>query len=194
MKVFIMGLPESGRTTIAKSLSDIENFFYVDALIPAKRLFSDKFPKGSIRDDDYHNLIIDTLKVNRFYIDIISGVSAAYPNETPVIDGIFSPKDFSYLFDATQDVVVFLNRLDNEVEMRDYENISLSVCRDYCFWLSSINLLSRERWLEFNFRLNGNNDRVRTLGSKNTIYIAGDINKVISIIKHYLDVFPNSSI
>lgn len=182
MKVFILGVPGSCRTTIAKSLSGIENFFYIDALAPAKRLFSDKFPKGSIRNDDYHNLIVDTLKVNRFYIDMVSGVSAAYPNENPIIDGIFSPKDFSYLFDGTKDIVVFLNRLDNSLELRDYENISLSVCRDYCFWLASTNILSRDRWLEFNFRLKDGNDRIRTLGSKNTVYVVGNINVLIEHI------------
>lgn len=179
MKIFIMGLPKSGRTTVARSLSEMNDFFYIDASIPAKRLFMDKFPEGKLRDDDYHDLIIDTLKVNRFYIDIVSGITAAYPNEIPVIDGIFSVKDFSYLFDPANDIVVFLNRLDNDVELRDYEDIALSVSRDYCFWLSSTNLLDKKRWFEFNFKMVcEDSPKIRTLGSKNTVFIVKTIERV----------------
>lgn len=179
MKIFVMGLPKSGRTTIAKSLSDMDNFFYVDALIPAKRLFADKFPKGTLRDDDYHNLLIDTIKVNNFYIDIVSGMAAAYPDEIPVIDGIFSPKDFSYLFDPVNDIVIFLNRLDNETEFKDYEDISLSVSRDYCFWLSSTGVIDKDRWLEYNFKMTGEySAKIRTLGSKNTVFIVKTIERL----------------
>lgn len=193
MKVFIMGLPRSCRTTVAKSLSIMNNFFYIDASIPAKRLFMDKFPEGKPRDDDYHNLIIDTLKVNRFYIDIVTGMIAAYPNEIPVIDGLFSPKDFSYLFDPANDIVVFLNRLDNDVELRDYEDIALSVSRDYCFWLSSTDLLKRDRWLEFNFKVVcEDSPKIRTLGSKNTVFIVQTLDRVIEhlgiIIKGLINV------
>lgn len=130
---------------------------------------------------EYPNLVVDRID------DLIGN---CWHPENFIIDGIQSPRDFVSLFDYTKDLVVFLNRTDNEYEYEDYENIGISVMRDYCFWLSSASLLPKERWLEFNFKVPGEeSDYIKTLGSKNTVHIVKSLNKVIS---HLKEVIPQS--
>jgi hypothetical protein len=98
-----------------------------------------------------------------------------------VVDGIISPKDFGTLFDYRQDIVVFLNRTDNEHEYRDHENIGVSVIRDYCFWMSAAGVLSKDRWVEYNFKIPGeDSDFAKAMGAQNSVFIVKSIKKVIS--------------
>jgi hypothetical protein len=98
-----------------------------------------------------------------------------------IIDGILSPKDFTALFDYREDIVVFLNRTDNLHEYRDHENIGTSVIRDYCFWMSAAGVLIKDRWLEYNFKIPGeNSDFVKAMGAQNSVFIVKSIERVIS--------------
>jgi hypothetical protein len=98
-----------------------------------------------------------------------------------VIDGIISPKDFSALFDYREDTIVFLNRTDNDHEYRDHENIGISVIRDYCFWMSSAGVVNKTKWLEYNFKIPGeDSDFVKAMGAQNSVFIVKSIKKVIS--------------
>lgn len=188
MKVFLIGMPESGRTTVAQALCQDPSFQFID--------FS--WVKGSFRaqlvgehpeqyHDAYHQWFINRLKDNpSLCSDSALNAIAAYeqgrsPSHHYVIDGINSPKDFITLFDYNQDFAVFLNRTDHqEVKVKDYENIGVSVIRDYCFWLSSADLLPRDRWLEYNFKMIGGAiDRFRSMGSKNSVFILGTLNRAI---------------
>jgi hypothetical protein len=86
-----------------------------------------------------------------------------------------------------EDFIVFLNRTNNEVDLKDYENIGVSVMRDYCFWLSSANNLDKNNWFEYNFNIPGEeSDWVKSLGHKNSVFIVKSINKVISHLKERL--------
>jgi hypothetical protein len=98
-----------------------------------------------------------------------------------VIDGVATPRDFTNLFDYKQDIVVFLNRVGFESECRDHETIGVSVIRDYCTWMSSAGLLDKGRWLEYNFKIPGEeSDHVKVMGAHNSVFIVKSINKVIS--------------
>jgi hypothetical protein len=82
-----------------------------------------------------------------------------------------------------------LNRTDHqEVKLKDYENIGVSVIRDYCFWLSSAGFLPRERWYEYNFKMTGGAiDRFRSMGSKNSVFIMGTLNRAIDHLQKALN-------
>jgi len=59
--------------------------------------------------------------------------------------------------------------------------------RDYCFWMSAAGLISRDRWLEYNFKIPGDDsDFIKKLGSKNTVYLARSINKAIAHLRESL--------
>ncbi len=185
MKIFIVGLPSSGRTTIAKALYENTSYHYIDATSWVKSTFRDRKDGEHIQQflDEYHTYLTGRMKVTPdiFYANIVDTINYHRSIDIPdfVIDGVNNPRDLARLFNYNEDVIVFLNRTDSEPEFKDYENVGLTVMRDYCYWLSSAGLLPKERWLEFNFKIPGDDsDVVKQLGSKNTLYIFKSINKV----------------
>lgn len=197
MKIFIVGLPSSGRTTVAKSLSMQENFRYVDATGWVKSTFRSKSPSEHIQQymDEYHQYLTNRMRVNPdLFINNVLESYQSYSGENHifVVDGVNNPRDLSRLFDYNKDMIVFLNRTDAEPEFKDYENVGLSVMRDYCFWLSSANLLPKDRWLEYNFKIPGEeSEHIKPLGSKNSVFIVKSITKVSSHLKEYVTNLVN---
>jgi hypothetical protein len=189
MKIFVVGMPQSGRTTVSKALAKDLDYRYIDASSWVKSTFRDQLPSEHPQQyhDELHSWLTHRMKVNPSFIkDNICDSINTYGEDSNnfVIDGIFSPKDLVQLFDYNKDFIVFLNRTGNQAEYKDYESIGVSVMRDYCFWLSSADLIPRERWFEYNFSIPGENlDWVKSLGHKNSVYIVKSINKVISHLK-----------
>lgn len=194
MKIFIIGLPKSGRTTVAKSMSQ-DGFHYIDAVSWVKSAFrpqaTDEHPQQYY--DNFHHWFTSRLNLKpNMIIDNIRDSMNAYGSDANefVIDGISSPKDFVAMFDYTHDFVVFLNRTDGDFESKDYETIGVSVIRDYCFWLSSAGLFPRERWHEYNFKMSDQeSDHIKCLGSKNSVFIVKSFNKVIEHLKKSIEEY-----
>lgn len=190
MKIFVIGMPQSGRTTIAKALCQDGEYKYVDASSWIKCTFRD-VKVGEHQQqylDDYHQWLTARIKVNPWlFIDEVCDVIKTNGEGNFIIDGINSPKDFSHLFNYQEDMVVFFNRTDNECEYKDYENIGVSVIRDYCYWMSAAGLVTKDRWLEYNFKINeAPSDHIKCLGSKNSVYIVKSISKVIEHLRNNL--------
>jgi hypothetical protein len=144
-------------------------------------------------NDAYHQYFVSRLLGDvDFCIRNIKDTILYNSSSHYVIDGMVSPRDFALLFDYTQDFVVFLNRTDNEdIQMQDYEKIGVSVMRDYCFWMSSAGLLSRDRWYEYNFKMvGGPTDRFKAMGSKNSVFVTSSIDKVIEHLRETLLSLP----
>jgi adenylate kinase family enzyme len=194
MNIFVIGMPGSGRTTVARALCQAKGYNYIQATSWVKSTFRDPNPGEHPQQylDEYHTWYTSRMKINpRMITDSIYDSMDTYQlvdNNCFVIDGLSSPKDFAELFDYNKDMVVFLNRTNNESEFKDYENIGVSVMRDYCFWLSSANLLSKEKWFEYNYQIPGeDSDFIKSLGSKNSVFIVKSINKVISHLNNYVE-------
>lgn len=196
MKVFIVGLPQSGKTTVAQKITSSlgDNWSCINSIDWVKKTFRNREQNEKLDqyEEEYHYYLISRLRNNpNLIIDNIKetliSLNKSSLDSNLVIEGIFSPKDFSYLFDYNNDIVVFLNRTDNGSDIKDYEAIGISVMRDYCFWLSSAELLSKKHWLEYNFKMDDNySDVVKTLGSKNSVYIVKAIDGVIRHLVSYL--------
>jgi hypothetical protein len=192
MNIFIVGMPESGRTTVAKALCQSKDYRHIHATSWVKSTFRDQKvgEKPQQYHDEYHTWVTNRLKNHPDMIihNIYDSIDA-YDSEVKnfVIDGIFSPRDFTQAFDYNKDIVIFLNRINNAAEYKDYENIGVSVIKDYCFWLSSADLLPKTRWLEYNFQIPGEESTfVKSLGSKNSVFIVKSINSAIEHIKQNL--------
>jgi hypothetical protein len=192
MKVFIIGMPESGRTTVAKALCQDKKYRYVDGSTWVKSTFRPQNDEEHPQQyhDEYHTWFLDCLKRKpNMCLDHITDAIAFYEgvageNIDIVIDGLIGPRDFVNLFNYNEDVVVFLDRINNNSEYKDYENIGVSVIKDYCFWLSAADLLVKTRWLEFKFQIPGEaSESIKQLGSKNSVFIVKSIDKVISHLK-----------
>jgi hypothetical protein len=191
MKIFIIGLPRSGRTTVAKAIVEEHGYQYIDAMSWIRSTF--RKPEAGEHphqhEDEYQRYLSIRTTINpQFVVEHIhdmmrAAVSANIP-DVFVIDGISSPRDFVTLFDFKQDVVIFLNRTDNDNDYRDHENIGTSVIRDYCFWMSAAGLISKQRWLEYNFRIPGEkSDHIKAMGAQNSVFIVKSIEKAIAHLK-----------
>lgn len=190
MKIFIVGMPKSGRTTVAKAVAAKHGWVYIDAMSWVRSTYrarkEGEHPNQF--EDDYQQYLTKRMQANpEFVINHVHEMMEVCGNENSVfvIDGIASPKDFTTLFDYRQDIIVFLNRIDNEHEYRDHENIGTSVIRDYCFWMSAAGVLNKARWIEYNFRIPGeDSDHIKAMGAQNSVFIVKSINKVVS---HLID-------
>lgn len=187
MKVFLLGLPSSGCSTIAKILSEEWGAHYIHSFEWLQKTFRDK---GEESHEDYRlelfNYVSQRLKVKPYLIvDNVFDIIDVSPKEIFIIDGINSPKDFMHLFDYNNDVVIFLNRNNGPDYVEGFDQIGINVMRDFCLFLASRNLLDKERWLEFNFPIPGNkeDDFVKHLGQKNSVTITRSIDKTIEILK-----------
>ena len=194
MKIFIVGLSKSGRTTVAQALAAHFQGQYIDAMTWVQSSFRPKKEQEHIHhyEDEYDRFLSVRRQANPdLIIDHINNQIVQHPDkDIYVIDGISSPREFANLFDYRKDMVVFLNRTSTEVEYKDHENIGISVIRDYCFWLSSASLLIRNRWLEYNFKIPGEeSDFVKEMGSKNRVFIIRSIGKVIFHLVESITLF-----
>jgi hypothetical protein len=192
MKVFLLGRPQSGRSTVAKALCQDTKYCYVDGSDWVKQTFRSK-REGEHPEqyhDAYHEYFANRLKGDadlclRNIVDTI----LSYSSDNYIIDGVITPRDFISLFDPIHDFVVFLNRNDDEdIPMKDYEKIGVSVMRDYCFWMSAANLLPKDKWFEYNFKMTGGDPtRFKAMGSKNSVFIVGSLDKAIQHLKETLN-------
>ena len=198
MKIFIIGIPYSGRTTVAKAVLQDEKHQYIDASSWVKNTFRDQEPGEHIQKylESYHEYLTKRIQANPlFAVNNVLDTMAAYNNiNVFIIDGINNPKDFIHLFDVNKDIVVFLNRTDNSEEFKDSESIAVSVIRDYCYWMSTAGLLSKDRWLEYNFKIPGEGSEVnliKKMGTKNSVFISRSINNTITHLKKSLKELIN---
>ena len=192
MKVFILGLSQCGKTTVAKALAESQDTFCISASAWLKGNFRlsnagedpedfekerNDFLSGALKRDA--DLITDSIEVTMSLHSDFNPKIKKF-----IIDGISSPRDFMKLFDYNKDVAIFLNRVDNPSEISDHEGIGQNVIRDYCLWLSTMGLLPKERWTEYNYRLPGEeSDFVKELSSRNLVTITKNINKAIEIMR-----------
>jgi adenylate kinase family enzyme len=197
MNIFIIGLPKSGRTTIAKEVAQRLGSVYLSSSDWIKGTF--RLPNVGEHEqsyaEDYHKYFFDRLKVNPDICikNVVDTISCQKDNNF-IIDGINSPRDFINLFDYNKDVVVILNRTDNESYHRDHDSIFISTIKDYCFWMASAELIDKDRWIEYNFKIKGDPlDSVKTMGTKNSVFLVKNINRVISHLEEQVRTIVNLS-
>jgi len=186
MKIFILGLSKSGKTTVSKALCSQSNINCVSPFDWFKNSFRCKSLNESDIDyqKDFQNYLTNSLKKEpTLFSNYIESCCFWNEEKISIIDGMLDPKNFIDVFDWNTDMLVVLNRLDNNSD-NDYDHISLNVIRDYCFWLSNSGLMPKDRWQEFNFKFNGlNSEHFKKIGAKNTLWIVHNIEKVIEILK-----------
>lgn len=194
MKIFIIGIPYSGRTTVAKALTEDGRYQYIDASSWVKSTFRDQEPSEHIQKylESYHEYLTKRIQANPLFVvnNVLESISTYKDqNNTFIIDGINSPKDLIHLFDINKDIIIFLNRTDNSEEFKDSESISVSVIRDYCYWMSTAGLLPPNRWIEYNFKIPGDGAEynfVKKMGTKNSVFITRSIRNTITHLKQSL--------
>lgn len=192
MKLFLIGLPQSGRTTVAKALCEGKKYLHIEYDTWLKYTFRPKDPAEHQQqyNEHYNNYLISRFSVNPdMCCQVVEDTIKSTPHfDIYIIDGLMSPRDFVKLFNINNDMVVFLNRTDSEHECRDSDAVGISVIRDYCFWMASAGYLNKSNWVEYNFKIPGDHsEAIRSLGSKNSVFIVKSISKVISHLSGLLN-------
>lgn len=187
MNVYIIGEHLSGKTTVARALAEEPNYHYISGSGWLESTFRFPYPKENpfeFQEELFkfkvNRLIVDPYIVSDNILDIMNAVDSDHY----VVDGLVNPKDFIHLFDYNEDVIVFLNRTDSPEDSKNYESIAINVIRDYCLYLATVGLLPREKWLEYNFKIPGEeSDFVKQLGKHNLVTITRSINRAILHLK-----------
>lgn len=202
MKVFVLGLPSSGRTTVANRISkETGRYHYINCSSIIKSLFRPQSvgEKDEIYEQELFEFYNNVLKVNpNICLDNINSTIKAFEKFGEntgklglgalecnfIIDGIINPYDFVHLLDYNKDVVIFLNRTDSTSSYRDHEGVAVNVMRDYCLYLSTVSLMPRNRWLEYNLKIPGEESNfIKQLGKHNTVTITKSLNSAVEHIK-----------
>lgn len=191
MNIYVIGLPKAGRTTVAKAVSSNLGYVYLSASDWILKTFRQPKPDEHEQSykDEYQKYFFDRLRLNpNICIENIVDTISCHKDSNFVIDGISSPRDFINLFDINRDIVVILNRTDNDAYHQDHDSIFISTIKDYCFWMASAELINKQRWLEFNFKLNSkeSTNEIKYMGTKNTVCLAKSINAVINNLQDKL--------
>jgi len=195
MKVFILGLSQCGKTTVAKALAESPDAFSITVSSWLKSNF--RLRSVNEEQEDFEKarnefLAIGLKRDANLIADSVEITMSMHSDFNPkikkfIIDGVTSPRDFTKLFNYNEDVAIFLNRVDNPSETTDHDGIGQNVIRDYCLWLSTMGLLPKERWTEYNYRMPGEeSDFVKELSSRNVVTITKNINKAIEIMRSRL--------
>lgn len=191
MKTVLIGLPKSGRSTIAKELATKCELHYLHAESWITASFRSRTAGESLEDykEAYQKFYAERLRVNPDTISNNVRETIVARNAIKicdvVIDGLTSPRDFINLFDYNQDVVIFVNRTNGPNYIEGCDHINVNVVRDYCLWLGTMGLLAKNRWQEYNFPIPGDpkDSFTKELGNKNTVTITRSIEKTIEMIK-----------
>lgn len=198
MNIFLIGLPHSGSSVVSQSLTQDGSRYLVDTAPWIRDAFRKRREGELIQQyqDEYLAYLTKRLNINPNYVsERVTDIMTRNDDKVSfVIEGLLNPKDFVQLFDYRDDVVVFLNRTDNDIDPGDQENIAISCMRDYCFYMAAHNFLPRTRWLEYNFKMAGeDSDFVKALGSKNSVFIVKSLSRVVSHLHETLKALEEVS-
>jgi len=103
-----------------------------------------------------------------------------------IIDGIVNIDIIVNFFDSKKDYIIFMNKLDGQEEVETKYSILNGLTRDYCFYLSTMNSLPRDRWIEYNFKSSNVIRQVKKMGTHNTIYVVPNYDFVLENVKQHL--------
>lgn len=195
MKIFVLGLSNSKKTDFCKALYDECNLDinYIHMTDWVKSTFRAIKPNESEQDYelDFIKYLLFRLNINsNLLLNNALDILKVNEKNISIIEGFFSPKDFISLFDYKNDIVVFLNRVDNTKSFSPEEYLSFGIIKDYCYWLSLNNLLPKDKWIEYNFKIPGEIiDSPKILVNKNTICLARSLETAIVHFKNVLNIF-----
>lgn len=152
MKIFILGMSQSGKSTLTNKLCNKYNFKHIQSSIMVRNTF--KFT-----EKDYHNKqdFIDaitqySIELNRKTPNAVSDyIKDNYNLNNVIIEGIRNPNNFFQLFDIKKDKVIYLNYLNNKIEKTSFEK-GLDVILNYLDWNLEMGILKESSFqkIEFN--------------------------------------------
>jgi len=142
MKIFVIGFSQSGKSTLAKALSETFDAVHISASNWTKQFEinkSDLEYRAKVTNASREALSKDHLiSVQAIRTEVLESKKAI-----KIIEGIRNPFDFTHLFDIKNDYVIFLFPCD--VVASDSFDGGVKVIQDTALWMLANNMIQIER-------------------------------------------------
>jgi len=150
MNIFIIGSSGTGKTPIAKKISEALNMKTVKASEYFRIKFNDAKIPFKNRDDFIskitkfsQQILKDDYNININYIKNQMSVSC-------VIEGIRNPIDFTNIFNFNNDIVIKLNYTKNNLKITEFED-GIDIIGRVCEWAIINKIMPSENMKDFTY-------------------------------------------
>lgn len=153
MKIFIIGISKTGKSTLSKYLSEKYNIEHIQASKSIRNTFKYKEEDYNSQQEFIEAITEYSIKLNQKEPYFISNYIINNYNlkKDVLIEGIRNPNNFFSLFDITKDKVIILDYLNNKIEKTNFEQ-GIDIIKEYLKWNVELDIISKNRIqiLEYN--------------------------------------------
>ncbi len=152
MKIFVIGMSQSGKSTLTKYLCEKFDFSHIQSSIMVRNTFPFKESDYDNKQDFIEAITKFSIELNRKNPNAVSDyIKNNYNLNNVIIEGIRNPNNFFQLFDIKTDKVIYLNYLNNKIEKTNFEN-GIDVILNYLNWNLEMEILKEGSFqkIEFN--------------------------------------------
>lgn len=146
MKIFIIGISKTGKSTLSTYLSNKYNLEHIKSSLSIRNSFEYKESDFNNKQDFINAITEYSIELNQKVPNFISTyIKNNYDlTKNVIIEGIRNPNNFFDLFNINEDKVIFLDYLNNEVKQTKFEN-GIDVIKHYLNWNLELNIIPQNR-------------------------------------------------
>lgn len=146
MKIFIIGISKTGKSTLSTYLSNKYNLEHIQSSLSIRNSFEYKESDFNNKQDFINSITQYSIELNQKVPNFISTyIKNNYDlTKNVIIEGIRNPNNFFDLFNINEDKVIFLDYLNNEVKQTKFEN-GIDVIKHYLNWNLELNIIPQNR-------------------------------------------------
>lgn len=146
MKIFIIGISKTGKSTLSTYLSNKYNLEHIQSSLSIRNSFKYKESDFNNKQEFINAITEYSIELNKKVPNFISTyIKKNYDlTKNVIIEGIRNPNNFFDLFDINKDKVIFLDYLNNEVKQTKFED-GIDVIKHYLNWNLELNIIPQNR-------------------------------------------------
>lgn len=151
MNIFILGVSQTGKSTTSKYLSEKYNLTHIQASIMVRNTFKFKESDFKTKQEFIEAITKYSIELNRVSPNPVSDyIIDNYILDNVIIEGIRNPNNFHKLFNIKEDIVIYLDYLNNPVSKTSFEK-GLDNIIGYLEWNCEMGILPKERFQKIVF-------------------------------------------
>lgn len=153
MKIFIIGISQTGKSTLSKYLSDKYYLEHIQTSKSIRNTFQYKEEDFNSKQSFIEAITDYSIKINQKepYFNSNYIINNYDLKKDVIIEGIRNPNNFFSLFDIIKDKVIILKYLNNQIKPTSFEK-GIDVIENYLNWNLELNIINKNRIqiLEYN--------------------------------------------
>lgn len=143
MKIFIIGISQTGKSTTAKYIANKYNMEYIQASIMIRNSFK-KENEFNSRQEFIEAITKYSIELNQNSPMIVSKyIKENYDLNNVIIEGIRNPNNFFDLYEIKKDKIIVLDYLNNPIKETTFEK-GINIIVDYLKWNIEHNIISSD--------------------------------------------------